>query len=36
MPKAEFEPAVPASVGPHTSVLDRVATGIGKDKSILS
>jgi hypothetical protein len=34
MPPVEFEPAIPARMGPHTSALDRVATGIGKYKSL--
>jgi len=35
MPLARFEPAVPASEGPQTHILDRAFTGIGKYKLIL-
>jgi hypothetical protein len=30
MPRAVFEPAVPATKRPHTYALDRAATGISK------
>jgi hypothetical protein len=32
MPRAGFEPAIPAGERPQTHVLDRAATGIGKYK----
>jgi hypothetical protein len=31
MPRAGFEPAIPATKGPQTYALDCVATGIGID-----
>jgi hypothetical protein len=31
MPRADFEPAIPATKPPQTYALDRAATGIGSD-----
>jgi hypothetical protein len=35
MPSEGFESAIPASAGPQTYALDRVATGIGTAQALL-